>query len=148
MWPRYRPGVAQRVGRVVALLFHDHDTRRGWVVSSTPWPTLPPGKNRYPFYRRLGGLQGRSGQARKIARPPGIDPRTIQPVVSRYTDWANRPTFWEGSVGFSRLSEGPMAQKFENSCPDVRYSGTYVWITLEVGFAQYHLLLSWIRLGV
>ena len=27
---------------------------------------LPPGKIRYPFYRRLGGPQGRSGQVRKI----------------------------------------------------------------------------------
>jgi len=26
---RYRPGVAQRVGRSIALLFHDRDTRRG-----------------------------------------------------------------------------------------------------------------------
>ena len=26
---RYRPGVAQRVGRVTALLFHDRGTRRG-----------------------------------------------------------------------------------------------------------------------
>jgi len=25
----YRPGVALRVGRGIALLFHDHDTRRG-----------------------------------------------------------------------------------------------------------------------
>jgi len=25
---RYRPGVAQRVGRGIALLFHDHGTRR------------------------------------------------------------------------------------------------------------------------
>ena len=35
---RYRPGVAQRVGRGIALLFHDRGTRRGWVVSSTPRP--------------------------------------------------------------------------------------------------------------
>ena len=27
-WSRYRPGVAQRVGRSIALLFHDCDTRR------------------------------------------------------------------------------------------------------------------------
>jgi hypothetical protein len=27
--PRYRPGVAQGVGRDIALLFHDHGTRRG-----------------------------------------------------------------------------------------------------------------------
>ena len=26
---RYRPGVAQRVGRVIALLFYDRGTRRG-----------------------------------------------------------------------------------------------------------------------
>jgi hypothetical protein len=27
--PRYRPGVAQSVGRGIALLFRDHGTRRG-----------------------------------------------------------------------------------------------------------------------
>ena len=27
--PRYRPGVAQRVGRGIALLFHDRGTGRG-----------------------------------------------------------------------------------------------------------------------
>ena len=50
--------------------------------------TLPPEKNRYPLYRRLGWSQGRSGQVRKISSPPGFDDRTVQPVVSRYTDWA------------------------------------------------------------
>ena len=33
---RYRPGVAERVGRGIALPFHDCGTRRGWAVSSTP----------------------------------------------------------------------------------------------------------------
>jgi hypothetical protein len=28
---------------------------------------LPPGKTRYPLYRRLGGPQGRSGRVRKIS---------------------------------------------------------------------------------
>jgi len=49
---------------------------------------LPQGKTRYPLYRRLGGPQGRSGQVRKISPPPGFDPRTVQPVASRYNDWA------------------------------------------------------------
>jgi hypothetical protein len=31
---------------------------------------LPPGKTRYPLYRRLGGPQGRSGRVRKISPPP------------------------------------------------------------------------------
>jgi len=51
-----------------------------------------PGKTRYLLYRRLGGPQGRSGQARKISPPPGFDTRTVQPLASRFTDWATRPT--------------------------------------------------------
>ena len=59
--------------------------------AARPGRTLPPGKTRYPFYRRLGGPQGRSGRARNLV-PTGIRFRTVQPVVSRYTDWATRPT--------------------------------------------------------
>jgi hypothetical protein len=50
--------------------------------------TLPPEKAQYPLYRRLGGPQGWSGRLRKILPQPGIDPRNVQPVASRYTDWA------------------------------------------------------------
>jgi len=83
MWsvPVTGPVVVQRVGRGIALLFHERGTRRGWVVSSTPRPYLTPGKIRYPLYRRLGGPQGRSGRAENLA-PSGLDPRTVQPVVS------------------------------------------------------------------
>ena len=49
---------------------------------------LPPVKTRYQLYRRLVGRQGLSGRVRKISPPPGFDPRTFQPVASRYTDWA------------------------------------------------------------
>jgi hypothetical protein len=69
---------------------------RGIAVLGTRWgvggqrhapAALPPGKTRYPLYRRLGGPQGRSGRVRKIAPPPppplGIDPRTVQPVASK-----------------------------------------------------------------
>jgi hypothetical protein len=44
------------------------------------------------LYRRLGEPQGRSGQARKISPPMGFDPRTVQPLASRYIDYATRPT--------------------------------------------------------
>jgi len=50
---------------------------------------LPPGKTRYPLYKRLGGLNGWSERVRKISLPPGFDPRTAQPVASRYVDCAN-----------------------------------------------------------
>ena len=59
---------------------------------SRPGRSLPPGKTRYPLYRRLGGPQGRAGQVQKISSPPGFDPRTVQPVASRYTDYVSRPT--------------------------------------------------------
>jgi len=36
--------------------------------AARPGRTLPPGKTRYPFHRRLGGSQGRSGRTEK-SRP-------------------------------------------------------------------------------
>jgi hypothetical protein len=44
-------------------------------------------KHRYPFYR-LGGPYGWFGPVRKISPSPGFDPRTLQYVVSCYTDCA------------------------------------------------------------
>jgi hypothetical protein len=72
--------VAQRVGRGIALVFHDLGTRMGWSASR-PGRTLHPGKTRYPLYRRLVGPQGRSRHVRKISPPPGFDPRTVQPLA-------------------------------------------------------------------
>ena len=52
------------------------------------------------MYRRPGGPQGRYGQVRKISPPPRFDPRTVQPIASRYTDYATRPTSagWEDDI--------------------------------------------------
>ena len=55
---RYRPGVAQRVGRGIALFFHDRGTRRGWVVSSTPRPHFTPGKDAGPILQEAGWAPG------------------------------------------------------------------------------------------
>jgi len=60
--------------------------------AACPSHSLPPGKTRYPLYRKLGGPQGRSGQVRKISPLLGFDPRTVQPVASRYTVYTTRPT--------------------------------------------------------
>ena len=75
------PGVAQRVGRVIAPLFHDRGARR-WMSGQqhAPAALYPRGKTRYPFYRRLFGPQGRSEQVRKISSPTVIRPRTVQSV--------------------------------------------------------------------
>ena len=37
---------------------------------------LPPGKTRYPLYRRPDGPHGRCGRMRKISPPRGFDPQT------------------------------------------------------------------------
>jgi len=39
--------------------------------AACPGCTLPLGKTQYPFYRRLGGPKGRSGQAESLD-PTGI----------------------------------------------------------------------------
>ena len=57
-WSRYRPGVAQRVGRGIALLFHDRGTRRGRVVSSTPRPHFTPEKDWVPNLQEAGWAPG------------------------------------------------------------------------------------------
>ena len=46
---------------------------------------LTPEKNRYPFYRGLGGPQGRFGREKNLV-PTGIRSRTVQSLVSRYID--------------------------------------------------------------
>ena len=53
-WSRYRPVVSQRVGRGIALLYHDRGTRRGWVVSSTPWPHFTTGKETVTILQEAG----------------------------------------------------------------------------------------------
>jgi hypothetical protein len=58
-----------------------------WGGWSAPRPgRFTPGKTRYPLYGRLGGPPSRSGRVRKISPLPGFDPRTVQPVASRYID--------------------------------------------------------------
>jgi len=66
--------------------------QRGEWSAARAGRTLPPGKTRYPLYRSLCEPQGRYGQSQKISPPPRFDPRTVQLVASRHTDYATRPT--------------------------------------------------------
>ena len=50
--------MAQRVGRGIALLFHDPDTRMGLVVNSTPRPHFTPGKDPVPIVQEAGWAPG------------------------------------------------------------------------------------------
>jgi len=57
---------AHRGSRGIALLFLDQGSRRGWGVSVTLRPLLPPEMTRYPLYRRLVEPQGQSARVRTI----------------------------------------------------------------------------------
>jgi len=69
----------------------------GW---STPRPgRFTPRKDPVLIVSRLGGPQSQSERMRKISISPGFDPRTVQPVASRYTDWtggadSRSPVLW------------------------------------------------------
>ena len=71
---------AHRGSRGIALLFHYHGPRKGWGVSVTPRPLFTPGKDPVTIVQEVGWAS------------PGFDPRSIQPVASRYTDFTTRPT--------------------------------------------------------
>jgi len=49
---------------------------------------LPQERYPVPIVQEAGWAQGCSGQVRKILFPPGFNPWTVQPVASRYTDFA------------------------------------------------------------
>jgi len=48
------------------------------------WSAARPGRT-VPIVEEAGWAQGRSGRAENVV-PTGIRSRTVQPVVSRYTD--------------------------------------------------------------
>ena len=56
-WSRYRPGVAQRVGRGIALLFHDRGIRRRGV-STTPRTLFTPWNDPVPIVQEAGWAPG------------------------------------------------------------------------------------------
>jgi len=61
--------------------------------AARPGRTLPLGRTRYPFYKRLSGTQDRSGRAENLV-PTGIRYRTVQPVAQslyRLSYRAHRP---------------------------------------------------------
>ena len=91
-WSRYRPGVAQRVGRGIALLFHDRVTRREWVFSSTPRPHFTPEKDQVPILQEAGWAPGpvwTGGKSR-----PHWDSIPDRPARSQSLYWATWPTIY------------------------------------------------------
>jgi hypothetical protein len=82
---RYRPEQAQRVDRGIALPLRDLSTRRGCVVSITPWLLYPWQRpSTHCIGRRVGLGPVRTGE--ENLAPTGVRSRTVRPVASHYTD--------------------------------------------------------------
>ena len=61
----------------------------GWVASATHWPFYPPPPRERPGTHCKGGWVGPRTGLDGYGKPCpslGFDPRTVQPVASRYTD--------------------------------------------------------------
>ena len=54
--------------------------------------TSTPGKDPVPIVQETGWAPGPVWAGAENLTPPGFDPWTFQPVASRYTDYATRPT--------------------------------------------------------
>ena len=78
---------ATRETRCIDLLFN-FGAISGWMVNSTPQQPLPPGMTRYSLYKRPGGSPGPVWTGAENLALTGFDPRTVQPVASRYTNYA------------------------------------------------------------
>jgi hypothetical protein len=109
--------------------------------ASRPGRSLHPGKTRYPFYRRLCGLHGWSGQVQKISPPPGFDPRTVQHVASRYTDYATQPTSWSEVEKYFRAGQTTDDNTVRSHCMLDRQGYKQ---TLSVCYIYCFLLQTWL----
>ena len=75
-------------------------------------PHFTPGKELVPILQETGWSQGRSGRAENLV-PTGIRSPTVQPVVSRYIDWATRPTeLYQCNIQSTRILTSFIPLKF------------------------------------
>ena len=59
------------------------------MVNATPWLPYCQKTDPVPIIQDAKWTsQGQSGRMQKILPPPGLDPWTVQPVASHYTDYA------------------------------------------------------------
>jgi len=57
-----------------------------WALVNATLRPLYPRKDPVSIVEEVGWAPGTVWMARKISPPPGFDPRTVQPVASRYID--------------------------------------------------------------
>jgi hypothetical protein len=78
---------AQRGRRGISVFFLSTWSQMGWVINPMPHEFISRTDSLYPLYKRLVGPQRQSERVWKISIPLGLNPWTVQPIVSRYTDY-------------------------------------------------------------
>ena len=91
--------MAQRVGYVKLYTSMTTALEGGEWSPERPGRTVPPGKTRYPFYRRLDGPQGRSGRAEK-SRPHWDSIPDCPACIQSLDQLSYRLTIAEGAALF------------------------------------------------
>ena len=133
---------AHRGSRGTVLLFLGHGIRRGWGVSVTPRPLFTHGKDPIPIVQEAGWAPGPVWAGAENLAPPGFDPRTVQTVASRYTDWATRPTIkqWQFinffCVGLEKVD-------YERTICIISYE---IWIFNFGYLSTGHAIFTWARM--
>ena len=117
------------------------------VSGQRPGPLYPVKDIWYALYRRLGGLQSRSGRVRKISALPGFDPSTVQPVANSYVTtpvdirWCKTAHVWNVYQQYWVLSKSGYSQA-EWMCCNIENDVT-PRVTLTHGYSRllhhYHL---------
>ena len=93
--PRRNMSCRVTASRNIALLILNLGARREWVVNATPSAILPLGK--CPGTQEGGCTPGpicKGAEKRKSLPPLGFEPRTVQRVASRYTDYVISAIFY------------------------------------------------------
>ena len=81
---RKRPWRTREEVEICLCSFFNLGARWVWVINVTLQQLYPGKETRYSFYRRLVGHQDLAGRVQKTSSPLEFDPRTVEPVASRY----------------------------------------------------------------
>ena len=95
----------------------------GWLTPRLGHFTSPGKETRHPLYRKLGGPQGRSGQAQKIS-PPTLPTGIRSPDRSELLCRLSYPYRLSNKGQTSRI--GDFAQVFNSQLPDLKNNSTCI----------------------
>ena len=82
------PMQAQRGGGSLAPTHSQPGTRKAYVVNATPRQLYARERALVPIVQAARCASGSVWTSWNISPPPGVDPRSVQPVASPYTNYA------------------------------------------------------------